>query len=514
MISNGLAWSPDGRTMYHADTPTHDDPRVTTTTSRTGTPSRPRVFAQFDAARPTGPTAAPSTAPATTGPRSTAAARSCSCRRAATMLAEYPVPAMCPTMCAFGGPDLHDAVRDERAPDARRPTSSRACRSRAASSRCASTCPACPSRASPADERCACISIPPPTCASTSPQSLGTTATGASFATSTGDILEVTALRRAARSACASGRNTRPDYGIVVGRAQARARSRSRRRARGRSPPATRRSRSPARRCAFALLWKGAPVLHVDHRRALPRLDAPADVRPPAPAAGCGPRRSRSQSGEPVYGLGEKFGPLNKRGQLIHSQVEDALGVNTGLVVQEHAVRVESRAPASGAWGMFVHTPGMVTHGVGHPGLVASQLRGASSTTRRSISSCSPRDTPAGDPRRATRSSPAARRAVPRWSLGLWVSRAYYKTPEEAIAVAREAARAPHSLRRADARRPRRVERRDALRLRVGSRALPRSARHARRDQRARPARLRLGVSVRVGPLAAVPASSRSAASC
>ena len=36
-------------------------------------------------------------------------------------------------------------------------------------------------------------------------------------------------------------------------------------------------------------------------------------------------------SGEPVYGLGEKFGPLNKRGQLVHSQVEDALGVNTGL---------------------------------------------------------------------------------------------------------------------------------------------------------------------------------------
>ena len=28
MISNGLAWSPDGRTMYHADTPTRDDPRV------------------------------------------------------------------------------------------------------------------------------------------------------------------------------------------------------------------------------------------------------------------------------------------------------------------------------------------------------------------------------------------------------------------------------------------------------------------------------------------------------
>ena len=46
-------------------------------------------------------------------------------------------------------------------------------------------------------------------------------------------------------------------------------------------------------------------------------------------------------SGEPVYGLGEKFGPLNKRGQLVHSQVEDALGVNTGRVVQERAVLLE-----------------------------------------------------------------------------------------------------------------------------------------------------------------------------
>jgi hypothetical protein len=33
-------------------------------------------------------------------------------------------------------------------------------------------------------------------------------------------------------------------------------------------------------------------------------------------------------SGEAVYGLGEKFGPLNKRGQIIQSHVVDALGVN------------------------------------------------------------------------------------------------------------------------------------------------------------------------------------------
>ncbi len=94
-------------------------------------------------------------------------------------------------------------------------------------------------------------------------------------------------------------------------------------------------------------------------------------------------------------------------------------------------------APAAGkgAWGLFVHTPGIGDARRRPPGLVASQLRDRWSRTRRSTSSCSP---PTRRPASSTctRSSPAARRAVPRWSLGLWVSRAYYKTPEEAADVA------------------------------------------------------------------------------
>jgi hypothetical protein len=48
--------------------------------------------------------------------------------------------------------------------------------------------------------------------------SLGSTATGASFATSTGDMLEVAAYGGGFRLRL--GPNTRPDYGLLVGRAQ------------------------------------------------------------------------------------------------------------------------------------------------------------------------------------------------------------------------------------------------------------------------------------------------------
>src|SRR5207237_3461726 len=68
------------------------------------------------------------------------------------------------------------------------------------------------------------------------------------------------------------------------------------------------------------------------------------------------------QSGEPVYGLGEKFSSLNRRGQLLHSCVEDALGVNTGLSYKNVPFCWSPEG-----WGVFVNTVGRVSHGVGHP---------------------------------------------------------------------------------------------------------------------------------------------------
>jgi sugar lactone lactonase YvrE len=103
-ISNGLAFSPDGATMYHADTPTRTIDAYDFDAA-TGTPSNRRTFARF-----TGETERPDGA----------AVDSAGCYWSAfyhagkvvrlspsgERLAEFSVPAMCPTMCAFGGPDL------------------------------------------------------------------------------------------------------------------------------------------------------------------------------------------------------------------------------------------------------------------------------------------------------------------------------------------------------------------------------------------------------------------------
>ncbi len=102
--SNGLAWSPDGRTMYHADTPTLAV-RAFDYDPATGTPSNPRTFVRFlgETDRPDGG------AVDSAGNYWTAFYRGGKVVKLSPQgekLAEYRIPAMCPTMCAFGGPDL------------------------------------------------------------------------------------------------------------------------------------------------------------------------------------------------------------------------------------------------------------------------------------------------------------------------------------------------------------------------------------------------------------------------
>jgi sugar lactone lactonase YvrE len=107
LTSNGVAFSPDGRTLYHSDTPTFTvwryayDPATGEAKDRT-------VFVRLapanrDQGRPDG------AAVDAEGCYWTALFEGGRIQRYApdgSLLAEYPVPARCPTMVAFGGPDL------------------------------------------------------------------------------------------------------------------------------------------------------------------------------------------------------------------------------------------------------------------------------------------------------------------------------------------------------------------------------------------------------------------------
>jgi alpha-D-xyloside xylohydrolase len=137
------------------------------------------------------------------------------------------------------------------------------------------------------------------------------------------------------------------------------------------------------------------------------------------------------QSGEPVYGLGEKWGALDRRGQLLRSWNQDALGVNSEASYKNCPFAWSPRG-----WGVFVHTPAPVTHGVGFapwshrsyvievedPALDLFVIAG---------------DTPAQILERFTHLT-GRTPLPPLWSLGAWLSKAYYQDADELLATARE----------------------------------------------------------------------------
>ncbi len=124
-LSNGLAWSPDGRTMLWTDTPAHCIYALDFELA-TGAISRRRVFAQFDkrgpdqplndyAGRPDG------AAVDTSGTYWVAMYEGQRLVRLApdgTRLADLPLPVRCATMPCFGGADLRTlfitTARDKR----------------------------------------------------------------------------------------------------------------------------------------------------------------------------------------------------------------------------------------------------------------------------------------------------------------------------------------------------------------------------------------------------------------
>ena len=183
---------------------------------------------------------------------------------------------------------------------------------------------------------------------------------------------------------------------------------------------------------AFRLLWKGQPVtgsITDRHFRGVTRLPAFGRVR----AAPHWIASLALASGEPVYGLGEKFGSLDKRGQLVHSQVEDCLGVNTGCSYKNTPF-AWSPGTGRGAWGLFVNTPARVTHGVGHPDWSHRSYAVVVDDEALDLFLFAAA-APAGIVDLYTQLTGRAP-LVPRWSLGLWISRMDYKTPGEAAEAA------------------------------------------------------------------------------
>lgn len=137
------------------------------------------------------------------------------------------------------------------------------------------------------------------------------------------------------------------------------------------------------------------------------------------------------ESGESVFGLGEKFGGLNKRGQLIDNWNRDATGINAELSYKNVPFAWSPRS-----WGLFVHTPARVTHGVGYsPWSHRSYVLKLDDPTLDIFLLFA--DSPAEMLARYT-SLTGRTELPPRWSYGAWMSRAYYQTSDEIMDVARQ----------------------------------------------------------------------------
>jgi alpha-D-xyloside xylohydrolase len=137
------------------------------------------------------------------------------------------------------------------------------------------------------------------------------------------------------------------------------------------------------------------------------------------------------ESGEAAFGHGEKWGPLNHRGQLLRSRVEDALGVNAEASYKNTPFTWSPRG-----WGLFVHTAATVTHGVGHPPWSHRSYVLEVDDQALDLFLIAG-DRPAAIIERYTWLTGRPARP-PRWSVGAWFSRAFYKDAREVLSTARK----------------------------------------------------------------------------
>jgi alpha-D-xyloside xylohydrolase len=135
-----------------------------------------------------------------------------------------------------------------------------------------------------------------------------------------------------------------------------------------------------------------------------------------------------------VYGLGEKGSALNKMGQLVTSRVEDALGVNTDLAYKN--TPFAWAIAKHGCWGLLTHTTVDVHHGVGYAQWSNRSYVVISEEPQLDLFLIAT-DTPA-EMIAAYHRLTGKPENVPLWSLGAWISRAYYKNEDDIMMTAKE----------------------------------------------------------------------------
>ncbi|MFT5656183.1 MAG: alpha-D-xyloside xylohydrolase [Arenicella sp.] len=150
------------------------------------------------------------------------------------------------------------------------------------------------------------------------------------------------------------------------------------------------------------------------------------------------------KSGEAVFGLGEKWGALNKRGQFIRSYNHDALGVNA-----EISYKNVPFCWSHEGWGVFSHTPAPVSHAVGFASwsqrsycsvveddvldlfVFISKPSGAQSAEGKAMN--------AGANILRDFTELTGRAPIPPvWTTGVILSKAYYRTEQEILDVAHQ----------------------------------------------------------------------------
>ncbi|WP_339770771.1 alpha-xylosidase [uncultured Paraglaciecola sp.] len=134
---------------------------------------------------------------------------------------------------------------------------------------------------------------------------------------------------------------------------------------------------------------------------------------------------------EAVYGLGEKWGNLNKRGQLVRSYNHDALGVNA-----EISYKNTPFCWSPNGWGIFVHTPSPVTHAVGYATWSQRAYGVLVEDETLDIFIMHGDD---GNAMINTYTDLTGKAPTPPvWSLGVILSKAYYKDVPELLATAKD----------------------------------------------------------------------------